>query len=87
MISNGIDLAEIKRFDELKNDPKFMNHFFLEGELEYIKKSNNSSSTIAGIYSAKEAFLKAIKKGIFYICQCKITSLQSILYTKPKMYI
>ena len=64
MISNGIDIVKIDRFDTLKNNSKFMNDIFNDNELEYIKKTNYSSSTIAGLYASKEAFLKAIKKGI-----------------------
>ncbi len=64
MINSGIDLIKVDRFETLKNNSKFMNSIFNENELEYIEKSNYSNSTIAGLYSAKEAFLKAIKKGI-----------------------
>lgn len=64
MILNGIDLVNINRFNTLKNKMSFMNKVFTKQELEYIKKHNNDSSTIAGIYASKEAFLKAIQKGI-----------------------
>ncbi len=64
MISNGIDIIEIKRFDKLKNNDTFMKSVFNTNELEYIKKSNNSSKTIAGLYASKEAFLKSLKMGI-----------------------
>ena len=64
MISNGIDLVKVDRFDKLKNDNKFMESIFNDNELKYIKKSNYSNNTIAGLYASKEAFLKAIKKGI-----------------------
>ncbi len=64
MISNGIDIVNISRFDTLKINDNFMKRVFREEELEYIKKHNNSSDTIAGLFACKEAFLKAIKKGI-----------------------
>jgi len=64
MISNGIDIIEIKRFDSLKNKDTFMKSVFNPNELEYIKNSGNSSKTIAGLYASKEAFLKSIKMGI-----------------------
>ena len=41
-----------------------MKSIFNTNELEYIKKSNNSSKTIAGLYASKEAFLKSLKMGI-----------------------
>lgn len=64
MISNGIDIIEIKRFDKYKNDLKFLSTIFNNNEIKYIKKSNYSSNTIAGLFAAKEAFLKSLKKGI-----------------------
>jgi len=64
MISNGIDLININRFDTLKNNVSFMKKIFNDNEIEYIKKANYNSKTIAGLYASKEAFLKAIKKGI-----------------------
>lgn len=64
MHSIGIDLIKHTRFNSLKEDNKFMNDIFNEDELNYINKTNYALTTIAGIYSAKEAFLKAIKKGI-----------------------
>lgn len=64
MISNGIDIVNISRFDELKANNDFMVKVFRDEELLYIQEHNNKSVTIAGMFSAKEAFLKAIKKGI-----------------------
>ncbi len=64
MYSIGIDLIENNRFENIKNKKKFMDNTFNESELLYIKNANNDNSTIAGLYSSKEAFLKSIKKGI-----------------------
>lgn len=64
MISNGIDIVDISRFDKLKLNSDFMNKIFREEELNYIKDHNNKSETIAGLFSAKEAFLKALKISI-----------------------
>lgn len=63
MILNGIDLVYISRFEHLMENKTFMNSIFLESELTYIKEHPNLSA-IAGIYAAKEACLKALKKGI-----------------------
>lgn len=62
-MSNGIDLVYINRFKSLINK-NFFNKIFTENELKYINFRNNDLGTIAGIYASKEAFLKAIKKGI-----------------------
>lgn len=64
MISNGIDIVNIHRFQELIKRKNFMNSIFTTKELDYIKKRNFNLATIAGLFCAKEAFLKAIKKGI-----------------------
>ena len=64
MYSIGIDLIKQDRFDKLKNNETFMNNTFNDSELEYIKLSNYNNTTIAGLFAAKEAFLKSIKKGI-----------------------
>ena len=64
MISNGIDMINIHRFQDLMRKEKFMNSIFTKEELNYIEKSNFNVSTIAGIFAAKEAWLKALKQGI-----------------------
>ncbi len=66
MNSVGIDILNVNRMEKIKNKEKFMKNIFNEKEIEYIQKKNNNNQTIAGLYCAKEAFLKAIKKGIDY---------------------
>ena len=61
MISNGIDLVYIPRLQKLINDENFLNRYFSQEEINYI---NGNVDTLAGMYASKEAFLKAIKKGI-----------------------
>lgn len=61
MISNGIDIIKIDRFKDLINNEKFIKNNFNEHEIEYI---NNNIQTLAGLFASKEAFLKALKKGI-----------------------
>ncbi len=60
----GVDLVDVNRFEKLKTDEIFMKKVFLSSELEYIQSRNNNTATIAGIYAAKEALLKALKMGI-----------------------
>lgn len=64
MISNGVDIVHIKRFDSLKNKSSFLDSVYTKSELEYINNHNNSTETYAGIYAIKEATLKTLKKGI-----------------------
>ena len=64
MISNGVDIVKIDRFKDIKNKRTLINNIFNENEIQYIEKRNYNINTIAGLFAAKEAFLKAIKKGI-----------------------
>ena len=64
MISNGIDIVKIDRFKDIKNKTALFNNIFNENEIKYIENANYNINTIAGLFAAKEAFLKAIKKGI-----------------------
>ena len=68
MISGlGLDLCEISRFDKLMTDERFMNRYFNEGEIHYIRsKGKNAAQTMAGIFAAKEAFSKALGTGITF---------------------
>ena len=63
MISNGIDIIYINRFEKFIDDTNFLNSIFNDSEIEYIKK-HKKLDTIAGLFAAKEAMLKALKKGI-----------------------
>lgn len=63
MISNGIDLVSIKRFEKFIDNESFLNSIFNTEEIIYIKK-HKKLDTIAGMFAAKEAMLKSIKKGI-----------------------
>lgn len=64
MISNGIDMVYVKRIEKLKDKDSFLKKVFTLNELEYIKNKDNNIHTISGLFAAKEAFLKAFKKGI-----------------------
>lgn len=59
----GIDICKISRFKEMENLDRFLNRYFTEEERVYIEKKGNRFETIAGIFSAKESFSKALKGG------------------------
>ena len=63
MMEVGIDLVEISRFKDKLSNTSFISSIFNQQEIEYISK-HNSLDTIAGLFAAKEALLKALKKGI-----------------------
>lgn len=66
----GTDVVEISRFETMKNREAFLERYFTENEIEYIKQKNNGAAqTMAGIYAAKEAASKAMGTGI--VCPLK----------------
>lgn len=60
----GVDIVEVDRFNSLINDEEFLNKYYTEKERIYIWSKPHKNQTMAGIYSAKEAFLKALGIGI-----------------------
>ncbi|MDD4210771.1 MAG: holo-ACP synthase [Clostridia bacterium] len=61
----GIDSVLVKRFAKMKNFESFLTKYFSEYEISYVMGKNVTKfETIAGIFAAKEAFLKALKIGI-----------------------
>lgn len=73
----GIDLVKISRFENVKH----LDKIFTKKELLYLEKNYNHKETIAGMYAAKEAFLKATKKGIH---QCSLLDIE-ILHQDDKV--
>ena len=59
MISNGIDIIEIKRMEGIKR----LDKIFTDKELEYYEK-RHSIETLAGMYASKEAVLKSMGVGV-----------------------
>lgn len=59
----GTDIAEISRFEKLtaKDIPQ---KIFSDDEAAYILSKKNTAQTAAGIFAAKEAFVKAVGTGI-----------------------
>lgn len=58
----GCDIIKVSRIRELDNS--FFNKYFTEKEIEYANKKYDKYQTLAGIFSAKESLLKALKIGI-----------------------
>ncbi len=62
-MKTGIDLVDVSRF-KIKNLEAFLEKYYAESEIDYILTKKNKLETIAGIFAAKEAVLKAFKIGI-----------------------
>ena len=61
----GIDLCDISRMEKNWQDDRFLNRFFTPAEAAYIRgRGLSASQSMAGIFAAKEAFLKAVGMGL-----------------------
>lgn len=67
----GIDLVDIEKFS-IKASDKFLKKIYTENELTYSFNKINSLQTLAGIFAAKEAIIKAINLNLAYILRKKI---------------
>ena len=60
----GLDMCGISRMEEHAQDERFLNRFFTAEEAAYIaSKGSMAAQTVAGIFAAKEAFVKALGTG------------------------
>ena len=59
----GCDVCAISRMQKMLDDPRFPVRFFTEYERRYIGARKNAAQTAAGIFAAKEAFVKALGTG------------------------
>ena len=63
----GIDLCQIDRMDRMLTDERFLNRYFTESEICYIRsKGKGAAQTLAGLFAAKEAMTKALGTGITF---------------------
>jgi holo-[acyl-carrier protein] synthase len=59
-MKTGIDIVKISRIEKAAESEAFVNRVFTESEREYCK----NSASLAGLFAAKEAYLKALGTGI-----------------------
>ncbi len=60
----GIDILDAQRMEKLAKNSEQLCKIFTDYEIEHFNKSNGYLPRLAGMYSAKEAFLKALGVGI-----------------------
>jgi holo-[acyl-carrier protein] synthase len=61
-ISVGIDIEEVKRFRTAVRDRAFLRRVFMQDEILYYKSKRKNPQTLAGIFAAKEAVVKALSQ-------------------------
>ena len=59
----GCDVCAVPRMREMLENPRFLSRWFTEYEGDYIRARKNAAQTAAGIFAAKEAFVKALGTG------------------------
>lgn len=64
MYSVGIDSVEIERMKSFVAADEKSGKVFSEAERDYCQTKSNPLASFAGIFSAKEAFLKSLKLGV-----------------------
>ncbi len=61
----GADVVELRRFERsLARSPSFATDVFTEGERAYAESRPRPSLHLAARFAAKEAFLKAVDRGV-----------------------
>ncbi|HPJ02563.1 MAG TPA: holo-ACP synthase [Candidatus Limiplasma sp.] len=64
MIGLGIDVCQVERIEKaLQKGDGFLNRYYTQEEREYLRDKTRAQSA-AGMYAAKEAFLKALGVGL-----------------------
>ena len=64
IVGVGLDVCEIARMEKLLVDGRFRGRFFSPEEQEYIaNKGRMAAASMAGIFAAKEALVKALGTG------------------------
>ncbi len=65
IVGVGVDVCDIARMEKLLIDGKFLDRFFSPEEQEYIEnKGKAAAQSMAGIFAAKEALVKALGTGL-----------------------
>lgn len=60
----GIDILDVVRMEKFVQNEHFLGKYFTEYEMLYVSRNNRYTQSLAGIFAAKEAFLKALGIGI-----------------------
>lgn len=63
MMGTGIDVTSIERIQRLTEETAFSDRVFTKGELACCELKKNPARHLAGHFSAKEAFMKALGTG------------------------
>ena len=87
----GVDVVKISRMQNIQNITLFLSKICTEQEIDYIQKQCNAKqeftqktfATIAGLYAAKEAVLKALGCGVSQGAKLKDVEILHTKHGKP----
>ena len=70
----GIDVEQIPRIKKAMENPRFLDKCYTKSEQEYIALRANAAQSAAGMFCAKEAFIKAVGTGMgaFSLCDVEV---------------
>jgi holo-[acyl-carrier protein] synthase len=71
----GNDIVEAARFTDIS--PRLMSRLFSPAEQEYIAAHGHKARTMAGLFAAKEAVVKALGTGFSGIWPCEVEILHN----------
>ncbi len=60
----GIDILDVMRMEKFIQNERFLENYFTSYEAMYVSQTMRKTQSLAGIFCAKEAFLKALGIGI-----------------------
>ncbi|MGI6153754.1 MAG: holo-ACP synthase [Christensenellaceae bacterium] len=64
IVGTGVDIVEIDRVKRAMENTRFLKKVYTQQECDYILSKSRREQTAAGIFCAKEAAMKCLKKGI-----------------------
>ena len=59
----GCDVCAVARMEQMIKNPRFLERYFTAREREYMGARAKQAQTAAGLFAAKEAFVKALGTG------------------------
>jgi holo-[acyl-carrier protein] synthase len=87
MIGIGVDICEVKRFEDLSSSETFLKKVFTESEIKECSRKKNFLQCFASRFSAKEAFVKAMGTGFSKGVNYKEIELEKDKAGKPSLKI